>query len=209
MTTLSRERRQRFEAIIKESELYFMAFDDDATSDDEKDGIVSRLATALADAAASRTEAQEKPMYSIGSEQLSWELYNAIKDTKYIGKATRTKMREVLEEKLGKEETMRNKQWDLAHDFPADLAPMVEKLERALGLRNMKRDDRAVEVYRWVLEQEAAGQTVQKFAEWAKMPERVQFIGKYKNNPEAIQRDWALAFEVSEVKKGGYDEVRF
>lgn len=145
-----------------------------------------------------------------GTKNLEYIVENLLFEAHYKGNVGRRRLaRQIVEAITEKDEPMRNKQWDLAHDFPADLAPMVEKLERALGLRNMKRDDRAVEVYRWVVEQEAAGQTVQKFAEWAKMPERVQFIGKYKNNPEAIQRDWALAFEVSEVKKGGYDEVRF
>lgn len=116
----------------------------------------------------------------------------------YKGNVGRRRLARQIVEELSKhleDEPMRNKQWDLAHNFPSDLSSLVERLERELGLRNMMRDERAVKVYRWVAEQEANGQTVKKFAEWALQPERVQYVGKYKNTPEAIQRDWVLAFD--------------
>lgn len=194
MQTLRRQRKQQFEKILLEEKIY-------STSQEDRERLLSKLL----DAAESRTEAQEKPAYSIGTEPLSWELYNAIKDTKYIGKATRIKMREVLENNLGKEETMRNKQWDLAHDFPPDLASIVDKLERGLGLRNMKRDDRAQEVYRWIIEQEKAGKSLKVFITWALDAERARYVGKYKNNPEAIKIDFQLAF--TNQQRSSADEI--
>jgi hypothetical protein len=56
MTTLTRERRQRFEAIILSSELYAMAEEDQFAGKEERINAVKVLAYALADAAASRTE---------------------------------------------------------------------------------------------------------------------------------------------------------
>lgn len=89
---------------------------------------------------------------------------------------------------------MRNKEWDDWHGFPEELRVIVTRLERFLNLRNMMRDERAVEVYQWIAEQESAGKTIAKFADWALQPERAQFVGKYKKTPEAIKTDWALAF---------------
>jgi hypothetical protein len=148
-----------------------------------------------------------------GTKQLEYLVENMLFEAHYKGSVGRRRLaRQIVEavvENYQPEKIMRNKQWDLAHDFPADLAPIVEKLERALGLRNMMRDERAQEIYRWLIEQEAAGKTIKTFAEWALQPERAQFVGKYKKTPEAIKTDWSFAFSIAETKKGGYDEVRF
>lgn len=191
MTTLNRERRKKFEEIVRGSEFFKEC--ELQWKDEYLEARLSELVTALADAAASRTEAQ--PSFTIGADQLSWDLYNAIKETKYMGVKVRTKLRDVLEEKIGKEDNMRNKQWDGLHDVPSDIAKIVDRLERALGLRNMMRDERAVEVYQWIAEQESTGKTIAKFADWALQPERAQFVGKYKKTPEAIKTDWQIAFE--------------
>ena len=52
----------------------------------------------------------------------------------------------------------------------------------------------AVEVYEWMMEQEAKGQTIEQFAKWAKDPERVKFINKYRNSAGNFKNDWVLAF---------------
>lgn len=52
----------------------------------------------------------------------------------------------------------------------------------------------AVEVYEWMMEQEVKGQTVEQFAKWAKDPERVKFINKYRNSAGNFKNDWVLAF---------------
>lgn len=137
-----------------------------------------------------------------GTKQLEYLVENILFESHYKGSVGRRRLaRQIVEAVVSNyqpEETMHNKQWDLAYDFPADLAPIVEKLERALGLRNMKRDERAKEVYRWVIEQEAAGKKIVKFSEWALQPERSQYVGKYRNNPEQIKTDWLKAFETKE-----------
>lgn len=191
--TLTKERRERFVEILS-------AFSDKLTRPE-----IEATAELLATAAASRTE-REAPAFTLGCDQLSWELYNAIKDTKYISKITRIKMRDVLELHLGNEDDMKNKQWDAAHGFPAELVPIVDKLERALGLRNMMRDERAQDVYRWLIEQEKAGRTIAKFAEWASMPERAAYISKYKKNPDAIKTDWGIVF-TEEVSRASIIET--
>lgn len=148
-----------------------------------------------------------------GTKQLEYLVENMLFEAHYKGNVGRRRLaRQIVESVVSNyqpEETMRNKQWDMAHDFPSDLAPIVEKLERTLGLRNMMRDERAQEVYRWIIEQESIGNSIKKFSEWALQPERAQFVSKYKKTPEAIKTDWQFAFSTAETKKVGYDEVRF
>lgn len=133
----------------------------------------------------------------IGTEQIKHKILRKLK--KYKAHLTGGKygdfadeLADEIIELLG--DDMRNKQWDLEHDFPAELAAIVEKLERGLGLRNMKRDERAQEVYRWLIEQEKNGKPIKNFISWALDSERARFVGKYKNNPDAIKVDYQFAF---------------
>lgn len=87
-----------------------------------------------------------------------------------------------------------NAEWNNAHGFPQELEQIVRKLENGLGLR-MKRDERAAEVYKWIIEQEKNGRSVGKFIAWAVDRQRVQFVGKYRNSPEAIRIDYKMVFE--------------
>jgi hypothetical protein len=82
-----------------------------------------------------------------------------------------------------------------------------EKIRKALGFDVMPLTAEAIEVYAWVMEQESKGQTIDAFAEWARKPERVQYINKYRKNVLAIKNEWLLAFE--SVGLGGYDEIRY
>lgn len=109
-----------------------------------------------------------------------------------------------LEENKKKGGNVNNKEWDAMHDFPKELAAIVKKLEKGLGVSNMMRDENAVEVYRWVSEQDG----LEKFIEWATSPERAQFIGKYKNNPGLIKIDWKVAVG-SATPRTSASEVRF
>lgn len=144
----------------------------------------------------------------IGTEQIKHKILPKLK--KYKAHLTGVKygdfadeLADEIIELLG--DDMRNKQWDLAHDFPAELAAIVEKLERGLGLRNMKRDERAQEVYRWIIEQEKAGKSLKVFITWALDAERARYVGKYKNNPEAIKIDFQLAF--TNQQRSSADEI--
>jgi hypothetical protein len=56
----------------------------------------------------------------------------------------------------------------------------------------MKRDNEAIEVYRWLAEQ--GKDKIKQFILWATDVERVQFVGKYRNTPGYIKNDWKIAF---------------
>lgn len=96
-------------------------------------------------------------------------------------------------------------QWNFVHNFPPELEAVVRKLERGLGLRNMKRDEGAIEIYKFMIEQEKTGCLISQFITWATEPERVKFVGKYRNSPEAIQLDYKQVFSRANTL-GGEDE---
>ena len=132
----------------------------------------------------------------IGTEQIKHKIIDKLKKNKAHLKGVKhgdfaDKLAKEIMELIG--DDMRNKEWDLIHSFPAELAAIVDRLERGLGLRNMMRDERAQEVYRWIIEQEKDGKSLKVFISWALDAERVRFVGKYKNNPDAIRVDYQAA----------------
>ena len=78
--------------------------------------------------------------------------------------------------------------WNSAHDFPQELEPVIRKLQKGLGM-NLMRDETAVEVYRWIKEQDEAGKPIEKFIEWALADEQRKFISKYRFNPGLIKNE--------------------
>lgn len=86
---------------------------------------------------------------------------------------------------------MSKRDWNMIHGVPDDLEKLIRRLERVLGGYTFKRDEKSLEVYRWV--QEQPEEKLKAFIVWATDPERVKFIGKYRNNPGAIQFDWEQA----------------
>lgn len=94
----------------------------------------------------------------------------------------------MIEERQG---DMSKRDWNMIHGVPDDLEKLIKRLERTLGGYTFKRDEKSLEVYRWV--QEQPEEKLKAFIVWATDPERVQFIGKYRNNPGAIQFDWEQA----------------
>jgi len=132
----------------------------------------------------------------IGTEQIKHKIIDKLKKNKAHLKGVKhgdfaDELAKEIMELIG--DDMRNKEWDLIHSFPAELAAIVDRLERGLGLRNMMRDERAQEVYRWIIEQEKDGKSLKVFISWALDAERVRFVGKYKNNPDAIRVDYQAA----------------
>lgn len=69
-----------------------------------------------------------------------------------------------------------------------------DRICRALGFEVMQLTPSACAVYEWVAEQEAKGQSIDKFAKWAKSPGRSQFIRMYRKDASNISIDWPQAF---------------
>lgn len=86
---------------------------------------------------------------------------------------------------------MGKRDWNMAHGVSDDMESFIRRLEKALGGYVFKRDEKSLEVYRWVMAQPE--EKIRAFIVWATNPERVQFIGKYRNNPGAIQFDFEQA----------------
>lgn len=147
----------------------------------------------------------KKMKTSKGTDDVAYELWKALKNSgANVTKNHLRVMREILTDLDEGNDDMRNRQWNMVHGFPTELEPVIQKLEKGLGVSNMMRDENAIEVYRWVAEQK----NLSKFIEWATMPERVQFIGKYKKNPGLIKVEWKAAME-SIAPRTTASEVRF
>lgn len=94
---------------------------------------------------------------------------------------------------------MGKRDWSLVHGIPADIEKFIRHMERALGGYMFKRDDNSLEVYKWIMAQPET--KLKAFIEWATAPERIQFIGKYRNNPATIQFDWDRSLTNSADKR--------
>lgn len=73
---------------------------------------------------------------------------------------------------------------------------MSERIGKVLGFDVMPLTPSACEIYKWVAEREAAGESMEIFAKWAKSPERIDYIRMYRKDAENIKIDWARAFTV-------------
>lgn len=94
------------------------------------------------------------------------------------------------------------------YTFPADLLPICERLKNGLKLGELKRNEKAAEVYRWLKEQEENGKSLDTFIAWANGDDQKKYIPKYYANPEWLKVDFPRAFENTSVKftsdgKGG------
>jgi hypothetical protein len=87
---------------------------------------------------------------------------------------------------------MSKKDWNLFHSFPQELEPVVLQLRQGFNFEP-KRDEIAIETYTWLKEQ--GKEKLAAFIRWATDKERVQYVGKYRNNPGMIKNDWKLAFD--------------
>jgi hypothetical protein len=86
-----------------------------------------------------------------------------------------------------------NADWNMRHAFPVELEPFVRKIERGLGI-NLMRDEKSIEVYEWLQEQDREGHTIARWIEWAKDDERVKFINQYRQ-PGLIKTHYKFAFD--------------
>ena len=130
----------------------------------------------------------------IGTQQIQNAIYEQLTRARVDVPGGRNKfakdLAKIIYELIG--DDMSNRDWDAMHGFPEDLVPLVRKLQTGLGLR-MKRDEDAIAVYRWLSEQ--GDDKIKHFIKWATAEERVQYVGKYRNSPEAIKIDWKMAFK--------------
>lgn len=79
------------------------------------------------------------------------------------------------------------------------------RLSDALGFMG-KLDQEAGKVYDWIAEQEANGRKLERFAEWAKSSERIQYIRMYRKDATNIRIDWPRAFEDGSSRMLASDE---
>lgn len=93
---------------------------------------------------------------------------------------------------------VKNKQWDLAHDFPAHLSKVVDRLEKGLGF-HLLRTPEAQQVYEFILAEDNKGNKIETFTTWATQPERTQYKPKYYSKPEYLRVDYLQAFTNARV----------
>lgn len=93
-----------------------------------------------------------------------------------------------------------------AKGIPDEIISMCKRAEKAFNFDNMNLKVSDQDVYKWLIEQDVKGQTIEKFVEWARGAERAQYIRKYRNNTGDIKNDWALAFGET---KGYFEDVEF
>lgn len=77
-----------------------------------------------------------------------------------------------------------------------DMITFIDRACKAFGFAIMQLDEVSLVAYRWIMEQESKGQTIEQFADWARLDEMGKFIGKYRNSAGAIRNDWARAFGI-------------
>lgn len=94
----------------------------------------------------------------------------------------------------------------LARGGTPEQIAIYDRLCNAFGFGNMPLDPASAKVYDWIAEQEANGQRLETFAEWAKGKDRIQFIRMYRKDAANIRIDWPRAF----TEAGGFtaDDIR-
>ena len=133
-----------------------------------------------------------------GTQQLVYKVENILYEN-HVKNGRRRIAHEIVDEimrLIGDE--MKN-DWNLAHAFPKELEPIVRKMEKEFGI-NMMRDEEAIEVYRWITEQEKEGKPLARFIEWATSDEQIRYVAKYRLNPGLIRNDYRIAFGDAEKK---------
>lgn len=193
--TITRERKQKFIAILE------------AFSDKLSRAEIEATAELLADASISRAErAHPAKEFDIAGyfNNNKREYFDIIK--KHIPGASFNKILAARDEiiiNIG--DTMKSMFAEsLAHDIDPQVFKMSEKLAKLLGFVVMPLTPSAVKVYQWVIEQERNGQKVESFATWAKNEDNLKYIKQYRNNPENIMTNWPQAFPQAAARQTDY-----
>lgn len=135
----------------------------------------------------------------VGTEQVKHKILNKLKKYKAnLRDITHGKFADELADEIielfGGQMNADVKVMAMARGASPEEIELSEKVERAFGFDQVNMRPEDIEVYRWIFEQEAKGQTLRAFVEWAKHPDRLQYIRKYRKNPSDIKLDWGLAF---------------
>ena len=91
-----------------------------------------------------------------------------------------------------------------ARGIPEEIIAMCDRVSKAFNFDVMGITEKDQDVYAWLIERNASGQTIEAFAEWAREKERAQYIRKYRNDTGNIRNDWNLAFTTS---RSSADEI--
>lgn len=90
-----------------------------------------------------------------------------------------------------------------ARGVPEHILAFYERACKAFGFDVMPLDSASLRKYEWILEQEAKGQKIETFAEWAKK-NKAEYIRMYRKNTEHITIDWPLAFPITQGRSTEY-----
>ena len=99
-----------------------------------------------------------------------------------------------IQELIGDDMNKGVKTMVLARGGDPAVVKMCERVERAFGFDLMTFTEKDQEVYKFLIEMDARGQTIERFAEWARHPDRSKYIRKYRNDTSNIRNEWKAAF---------------
>lgn len=203
--TITRERKQKFLAILE-------AYYQDNPPTQESTDFNKEVAEILALESLSRIEKYEpirKFDASAYFQNNKREYFDIIK--KYIPGASFKKIADARDEivvrfceaieSFGGDDVNKDmKTQARAMGISDKVLDFSERAGKALGFSIMPLDPVSVTAYEWIMAQEAHGQTIESFAEWARKEES-KYMGKYRKEAGNIRNDWARAF-------GGVNEDR-
>lgn len=153
------------------------------------------LASALAEAVQTKVKPRvERPYINI--KGITYDIKGILFEAKNKRWSTDRQATELSKFTEGKIlETMNNMYiLDAVHEITPEMHAFIGRVEKSLLQKIMPRTTLALETYQWAQEQEAEGQTIEKFGAWATQDERREYVGKYRARPENIKADWLLAF---------------
>lgn len=106
--------------------------------------------------------------------------------------------------------------WDIMHGQAPDseqaksiaaVHDVALRLENGLRRNLFPETPEAQKVYKWILEQEAKGQKLETWVEWANGEKRREFTFKYRENPVLIRSDWPQAFTTPQKTETDYQTL--
>jgi hypothetical protein len=143
---------------------------------------------------------------SKGTYEIAKAIYDGLKGNARLTKEHERIIRSILDgidEGIQEEYTKKEKKADMNKDMKTIALSrgmtdaevrFFDRTCKAFGFTMMQLDEVSISSYRWIMEKESTGQTIEAFAEWARLDDMGKFIGKYRKNGGNIKNDWARAF---------------